>query len=173
MVRRGRWVRRDYAAVATTYCRHVRSRAESERVAPTRWRRDRARHAVHALRAAVVLLAAEGLLLVALGMFLVVRGFGADTDDRGRAELGGLLAVVAGVVLWLLAGALLAHRRWARSPLVVVQMLCLPVGVGLLQAHRYGEGIPLVVVPVGVLVLIGLAGGYRPRQPPGPGDPLA
>ncbi|KLL11767.1 hypothetical protein BL254_00185 [Protofrankia sp. BMG5.30] len=131
--------------------------------------RHGARRAVRALRAAVVLLAAEGLLLVSLGVFLVVRGFGADTDDRGRAELGGLFAVVAGVVLWLLTWALLARRQWARSPLVVVQILCIPVAVGLLQAHRYGEGVPLVVVPVGVLVLIGLAGAYRPHQPTGPG----
>ncbi|WP_250281775.1 hypothetical protein [Frankia sp. CiP1_Cm_nod2] len=129
-----------------------------------------ARRAVHALRAAAVLLAAEGLLLVCLGVFLVVRGFGADTDDRGRAELGGLFAVVAGVVLWLLTWALLARRQWARSPLVVVQILCIPVAVGLLQAHRYGEGIPLVAVPVGVLVLIGVSGAYRPHQPTGPGD---
>ncbi len=103
-------------------------------------------------------------MLAGLGTFLVVRGFGAGTDDRGRAELGGVLAVAAGVGLALLARALFAGRQWARSPVVVVQLLCLPVAVGLLQGHRYGEGVPLVAVPILVLALIGLAGAYRPSD---------
>ncbi|WP_322778544.1 hypothetical protein [Frankia sp. Cas4] len=137
-------------------------------------RRDRLRDAVHtppALPVAVALLGGEGLLLGGLGVFLIVRGFGADTDDRGRAELGGLFAVVAAVGLCLLGRALLARRWWARSPVVVVQLLCLPVAVSLLQGGRYGEGIPLLAVPVAILTLVGLAGGYQPRDPGEPRDP--
>ncbi|WP_322762494.1 hypothetical protein [Frankia sp. Cr2] len=137
-------------------------------------RRDRLRDAVHpppALPAAVALLGAEGLVIGGLGVFLIVRGFGADTDDRGRAELGGLFAIVAAVGLGLLGRALLAGRSWARSPVVVVQLLCLPVAVSLLQGGRYGEGIPLVAVAVAILTLVGLAGGYRPRDSGEPRDP--
>ncbi len=148
------------AVYATTYCRWVPSRIDRYRARP--------RDAAHALPAAVVLLSVEGLALVGLGMFLIVRGFGAGTGDRGRAEIGGLFAIAAGAGLCLLGRALLAGRWWARSPVVVVQLLCFPVAVGLLQGQRYGEGISIIVVAVAVLTLIGLAGGYRPRDPGAP-----
>jgi hypothetical protein len=112
-------------------------------------------------RAAAALLAAEALVLLGLGGLLVARGFGADIENQGRAELGGIMALVAGLFVALLARGLLTQRHASRSPTVVVQLLCLPVAWGLLQGGMYGYGVPLVVVPVSILVLLGLAGAYR------------
>jgi hypothetical protein len=110
------------------------------------------------LRLAAALLAVEAVALVGLGGLQVVRGFGADIDDRGRAEVGGFIALAAGVVVALLGWGLLRRRGVSRSPIVVVQLLCLPVAWGLMQSGRYGYGVPLAAVPFAILVLLGLAG---------------
>jgi peptidoglycan/LPS O-acetylase OafA/YrhL len=105
-------------------------------------------------RAAAVLVAVEGVLLVALGVLLVVRGFGADTDNRARAEIGGAFAVLGGAALGMLGRALLARRRWARSPSIVTQVLCVPVAIGLLQGHKVAYGLPLLVVALVAFVAL-------------------
>lgn len=112
--------------------------------------------------AATAGLTLQGLFIVALGALLVVRGFGADTDDEGRAELGGVLAIVGGLVVLALARAVLARRHWVRSPVVLIELLSIPVAVGLLQGGRYDVGVPLMVIAIAVPVLIGLAGVYVP-----------
>jgi hypothetical protein len=112
--------------------------------------------------AAAAGLTLQGLFIVALGALLVVRGFGADTDDEGRAELGGVLAIVGGLVVLALARAVLARRHWVRSPVVLIELLSIPVAVGLLQGGRYDVGVPLMVIAIAVPVLIGLAGVYVP-----------
>jgi hypothetical protein len=112
------------------------------------------------LRLATALLIAEAVTLLGLGGLQVVRGFGAGIDDRGRAEVGGFIALAAGVIVALLGWGLLRRRDVSRSPIVVVQLLCLPVAWGLLQNGMYGYGVPLVAVPLAILVLLGLAGAY-------------
>jgi peptidoglycan/LPS O-acetylase OafA/YrhL len=111
--------------------------------------------------------ATQGLLLVALGVFLVVRGFGADTTSRGRAETGGLFAVLGGAGFMLLARGVLARRQWARSPTLVCEFLSLPVAYGLLQGHKYAYGVPLAASGLAGLVLLvaaSAAGGGRDEQ---------
>jgi hypothetical protein len=119
-----------------------------------------ARIAPAALRLAAALLVAEAVALVGLGGLQIVRGFGADIHDRGRAEVGGFIALVAGVVVALLGWGLLRRTGVSRSPIVVVQLLCLPVAWGLMQSGRYGYGVPLTAVPLALLVLLALAGAY-------------
>lgn len=121
---------------------------------PERRPESAARSATLAPRAAAALVAVEGLLLVALGVFLAVRGFGADTDNRARAEIGGAFAVLGGAALGMLARALLARRRWARSPSIVTQVLCVPVAIGLLQGHKVAYGLPLLVVALAALLAL-------------------
>jgi hypothetical protein len=112
--------------------------------------------------AAAVGLAVQGLFIVALGALLIVRGFGSDTTDRGRAELGGALAVACGLLVLLVGRAVLIRRSWVRSPVVMLELLSIPVAVGLLQGGRYDVGVPLIAVAVAVPVLLGFAGAYIP-----------
>jgi hypothetical protein len=119
-----------------------------------------ARAAPRVLVAAAVLLAAQGLVLVGLGVFQAVRGFGGGIDDVGRAEFGGVLAVLAGLVVLLLARSLLVDRSASRSPIVVIELLCLPVGWALSGEGHYEFGVPLLAVAVAILVLLGVAGAF-------------
>ncbi|OAA24959.1 hypothetical protein UG55_102766 [Frankia sp. EI5c] len=112
------------------------------------------------LLVAGALLAAETALLLGLGLLLVVRGFGSDIDDVGRAETGGLLALVGAACLGLVTWGVLRGRGGFRSPALVTQVLCLPVAWGLLQGGLYGYGVPLLVVPLAIIVGLGLGGGY-------------
>jgi hypothetical protein len=101
--------------------------------------------------------------MIGIGALLLVRGLGADVDDVWRAELGAALALALGGGVVLLARALLTSRRHIQSPIVVTQLLCMPVAVGLLQGGLYGYGAPLLAVPVAILILLGVSGAYRWR----------
>lgn len=107
-------------------------------------------------------MAAEGLVLIGLGALQSVRGFGSDIDDPMRAELGALLALFGGGCLILAARALVTGQRWARSPVLVTQLLSVPVAVALIQNDLAGYGVPLAVVAGAVVVLLLAAEIYRP-----------
>ncbi len=113
-------------------------------------------------RVAGVLLAAEALVLLALGVLQVLRGLGNGIDDVARAETGGVLAIVGGLGVAVLAVGVLGRVASFRSPSLVIQVLCLPVAWGLLQAGVYGYGVPLLAVPIVIIIALLAAGGFGP-----------
>jgi hypothetical protein len=114
--------------------------------------------------AASALVALESLVLIGLGVLQLVRGFGGDIDDPLRAEFGAVLGLFGGICLALAARALAAGRRWARSPILVAQLLSLPVAVALIQNDLVGYGVPLAVTAGAVIVLLIASGVYQPRD---------
>jgi hypothetical protein len=102
-----------------------------------------------------VLVGLEGASSLVAALILVVRRFG-GADQRvvngfGTAVwflLVGAAVLAAGWALW-------TGRRWGRGPVVVVQLLLLPiawyVGVG---SHRPALGIPVAVIALGILALL-------------------
>ncbi len=104
---------------------------------------------------AAALAVVQGLALVAIAIFLIV-----DTIvGRPHSLFGGLggaaLALIGAAVLITLARPLSRLRRWARSPIVVLQVLWLPVGFSLaFQAGRPQYGVPILVLAIGVLALL-------------------
>jgi hypothetical protein len=65
------------------------------------------------------------------------------------------LMVGVGVMLESCARGLGGDRIGARTPIIMVQLLALPVGYSLgIQAHEFGYGIPVLVVAIAVLVLM-------------------
>lgn len=108
--------------------------------------------------AAAALVAVQGLVLVGLGVLQAVRGLGDDIDDVGRAEFGGLLAVLAGVVVLALARVLVVDRSATKSPVIVIQLLCLPVGAAMISEGLPAYGFPLLAVAVAILALLVMAG---------------
>jgi hypothetical protein len=65
------------------------------------------------------------------------------------------MAVAGGAVLVLLGRALLRIRGWARSPVIVLQLLALPVGYSLaFQAGLPVYGGPILVLAVAELYLL-------------------
>ncbi|ADP78885.1 hypothetical protein [Pseudofrankia inefficax] len=118
--------------------------------------------APRALAGAAFLVAVQGLLLVGLGVWQVVRGFGHHIDNLGRAEFGGVLCLVCGVVVVGLARAQVVRRATSKTPIVVIELLCLPVGWAMLQNGLLGYGLPLLVVAVATLALLALAASRTP-----------
>jgi hypothetical protein len=107
------------------------------------------------LRAAVAVILLESLGLLAAAGFLFVASFTGRPSDTGRAVLGGALALFGAAVLGYGGNALWQLRPAARSPIVVLQLLALPVGYSLgVQAGRIGFGGPIMVAALVVLFLL-------------------
>ncbi len=108
-----------------------------------------------AVTGAAVLAVLQGVALVAIAILLIV-----DTAvGRPHSLFGGLggavLALIGAGVLIALARPLSRLRRWARSPIVVLQVLWLPVGFSLaFQAGRPAYGVPILAVAIAVLYLL-------------------
>jgi hypothetical protein len=107
------------------------------------------------LRAAIGLVALEALGLLALAALLAVKTIGDHPDDVGRALLGAAMALAGALALGLCARGLAHGRPAARTPVVVIQLLAIPVSYSLgFQAHRLGYGGPIFVVALAVLYLL-------------------
>ena len=96
-------------------------------------------------------MALEGVALAVLGTGYGVAGAVGDPFDRTATLLEAAFAVLAGVLVLLVARGLWQVRGWARSPAVVVQLLALPVGVGLVQGEVWFAAVPVLGLAVAVL----------------------
>ncbi len=112
-------------------------------------------------RAAAILVALQGLFLVIIGLVLAVNSVTGGPADRLGAQLGAGLAVAAGLTVLVLARALQRRRSWARSPVLVVELLCLPVAWGLFQAHRTVVGSVMAGAAVLGIGLLGASAAAR------------
>ncbi len=108
-----------------------------------------------ALRAAAVILGIEALGLAGLGLFEIVSTVAGHPQSVGRAVFGGLLALLGAAALVLGARGLLLLRPAARTPMVVLQLLAVPVSYSLaFQAGRVEYGAPILVAALAVLYLV-------------------
>ena len=103
------------------------------------------------VRRAAVLLVTEAAGLAGLAVTYVVGAVAGDALSRPGALLGAVLFALGAGVLVLLARAVDAVRTWARTPAVVVQLLALPVGVGLAQAQVWLAAAPVLLLAGAVL----------------------
>ena len=103
------------------------------------------------------LAAVEGVVLVGLGVLLVVKTATGHPNNVLGALSGALLALIAAASLLVLARLVLRLRRWARTPIVVLQIVALPVGFSLtFQAGLPGYGAPLLLMALAILVLFAM-----------------
>ncbi len=103
---------------------------------------------------AALLVALEGAVLALLGAGYGVAGVLGDPFDRTATVLEAAFTVLAGVLLLLVARGLQRVAGWARSPAVVLQLLALPVGVGLVQGRVWYAAVPVLLLAAGVLSLL-------------------
>lgn len=107
------------------------------------------------LRAAVAIVGVEALALVAAAAVLIVKTISGTPNDIWRALLGAALALAGAATLALGARALLRLRPAARSPIVVLQLLALPVAYSLwFQAGVAVYGAPIMVAALATLFLL-------------------
>jgi hypothetical protein len=105
-----------------------------------------------------VLLAVEAIALVVIGIADGVATATGSPANRGLSFALAGMTVAAGGVLLLLGRALDRRRGWARSPAVVLQVLALPVGVGLLQGGKWAAGVPVLLLAAAALWCVLAAG---------------
>jgi hypothetical protein len=107
------------------------------------------------LRAAaiVVLAQAAGLFIGAVALLVgIVRG---SYEDAGRAWSDAAIALLGALIFLFLARGLADLRPAVRTPLIVVELLALPVGYGLGSGSgRWGYAVPILASAVVVLALL-------------------
>jgi hypothetical protein len=103
---------------------------------------------------AALLVAVEGAALAVLGLGYGIAGVVGEPFDRTATLLqAGFVVLVGGLVL-LVARGLARVAGWSRSPAVVLQLLALPVGVGLVQGEVWYAAVPVLLLAGGVLYLL-------------------
>ena len=106
------------------------------------------------LRIAGGAVALQGVVLLVLAAIEAGVGAFGHPDDRGLALFTAAFGLLAGAALLVAARGVLRFRRAAYSPVVLAEVLAIPVGISLLQSDRWFAGVAVIVVAVVVLVLL-------------------
>jgi len=104
-----------------------------------------------AVTRAALLVGVEGAALAVLGTGYAVAGAIGQPFDRTATLLEGGFAALLGVLALLVARGLYRVQGWARSPAVVLQLLALPVGLGLVQGRVLYAAVPVLGLAAAVL----------------------
>ena len=111
------------------------------------------------LLVAAAALAAEAVGLGVAIIFNVIDSVSgnASTTSNAIAFIGveALVAVGVGWVAW----GITRFRPWSRTPAVMTQLFTILIAIWLLQAHRYGWGVPALL-----LAIAALAGLFAPTS---------
>lgn len=111
-----------------------------------------------ALLIAAAILAVQGAALVAYGGYVLVRPLTVGTTSLASVEVTGVAVLVTGLTVGLLAKALRAARPWARSPVVVIELLIVPVAIPLVQAGLELVGTAMLASAVAELLALAAPG---------------
>jgi hypothetical protein len=128
------------------------------------------------LPTAAGLTAAEGVALVGVSALYLDDILSGRPHDLTTALFSAALGFAAALVLLLLARPLAGGRRFARGPVVLLELLAVPVAGDLLQVGQLAAGLA-VLVPAALTLALLLAPSARapfesPRAPTaGPGRP--
>jgi hypothetical protein len=108
-----------------------------------------------ALGVACVIIAVQIVALIAAAALVLVKALTQTSQSLAGAVLLAVIALVAAAVLALCVRALLRLRPAARTPVLVIEVLALPVSYSLaFQAGRVGYGGPIMVGALAVLYLL-------------------
>jgi hypothetical protein len=103
-------------------------------------------------------IAVQAVFLAAASVVLAISGLQPDTVDRTGAEILAALGLLAAVAVLVLARGVGGGRRWARSPVLVIELICLPIAVTVVQGGRWYAGVPLGLTALAVLALLAASG---------------
>ncbi len=104
-----------------------------------------------AVTRAALLVAVEGAGLAVLGLGYGAAALAGQPFDRRAALLEGGFTLLAGLLVLLVARGLAGAAGWSRAPTVVLQLLALPVGVGLVQGQVWYAALPVLALASAVL----------------------
>ena len=105
---------------------------------------------------AAAIVALQGLAVFALGPILLLGGIVMGRPDSlSRAWSEVVVAMAAGVLILFLARSLSKASAWSRAPVIVIQILAVPVGYSLaFPSEQPLYGIPVLVAAGAVLYLL-------------------
>jgi len=107
---------------------------------------------------AALLVAVEGAALIVLAGVEAVSTLVSDAASVTLALVTAAAAAGGGALLLWLARSLAGLRKWARSPVVVLQLIALPIGYNLITPSGRPElGVPVLALAAATLVLLGSA----------------
>jgi hypothetical protein len=107
------------------------------------------------LRIACTLIGLQALGLVVAAAVLLIQTLTGHPTDRASALLGAAFAVAAAAAFGFGARGLLQLRPAARTPIVVLEVLTVPVAYSLaFDSGRYAYGAPILLVALVVLYLL-------------------
>jgi hypothetical protein len=106
------------------------------------------------LRALVVLVAAQGVALTLVSVVFAGFVVFGSPHNRALALFGAGLGLLAGGALVLAARGFAHRRRAAYSPVVLAELIAVPVGIGLAQGGRTPVAVAVLVPAVVVLGLM-------------------
>jgi hypothetical protein len=106
-----------------------------------------------AIRVAAIVVLLQGAALLVAVVVLVTEIARGASEDAGRAWADTAFALLGALVLGFAARGLSYLRPAFRSPLLVLEVLTLPVGYSLIQGGRWAYGVPVVL---SALVVAGL-----------------
>jgi hypothetical protein len=107
------------------------------------------------VRAAAAIIAAEALALVVAALILIGKTVFGHPDSLGRALSDAGFALAGAALLALGARGLIRLSPAARTPVLVLEILAIPVSYSLaFQADRVTYGGPILVAAIAVIYLL-------------------
>lgn len=111
-----------------------------------------------AARGAAAVLAVQAVCLAVGSVVLAFSAFAPDTFDVVGAEVLALIGLATAAGLGYLARAVDRTEPWARGPVLVVELICLPIAWTVIQNDKLLPGLALGASALAVLVLAGRSG---------------
>ena len=116
------------------------------------------------LLAAFVVLWIDALGLVGGGIYLAIRSGGHDATNHKAAVTQAVFALLAALIFGVLA---MGARPWRpalgiRTPAMILEIIFIPVSIGLFQSGRPEIGGPLLLSAL--VAIAGLVLGFQPRN---------
>jgi hypothetical protein len=111
------------------------------------------------LRVAAVVQALEAVGLgVAAVAQVVETASGRSYQTSNGVALAVMEFIAVALITWI-AIAIARVRPWSRTPAIMTQLGCGLLAIILMQAHRFGWGLPILI-----LAIVGLAGLFNPAS---------
>jgi hypothetical protein len=114
--------------------------------------------------------AADALIVLAASVLAGVDTAAGQSYQAGSGIALTLIGVGTAAALAWVALGLYRARRWSRTPAALTQLFVGIVGIYLVQGHRYGWGIPSLVLAGAGFALLLTPASLRALNRPRPGD---
>jgi hypothetical protein len=108
-------------------------------------------------RAASSLAAIEGLIIIAMALFLIVNAFFSEVSELDALLAEIVFAILAGLGLIVASRGLKSRKNWGRAPVVIANLIALPVSYYLITSKEIFFGVALGALALASLITAWLA----------------